>query len=46
MDLLQKPLLNPTILTNFCAVLNLPFFGKVIEKMIGKVKATISEDSG
>lgn len=32
-SLFKKPLLDPSILDNFCPVSNLPFWGKMIEKV-------------
>lgn len=32
---LKRPLLDPTILNNFFPVVNLPFWGKVMETMVG-----------
>uniref|UniRef100_A0A8D0DWT2 Reverse transcriptase domain-containing protein n=1 Tax=Salvator merianae TaxID=96440 RepID=A0A8D0DWT2_SALMN len=32
--LLKKPSLDPTVLNNYCPVSNLPFIGKVVEKVV------------
>lgn len=44
LPLLKKPLLDPTILDNFCPVSHLPFLKKVVGKMIvHKLQRTLDE---